>query len=136
VRIKRKSRARWNIPLASMADIAFLLLIFFMLSSILEIEKEIPIQLPESRIRVSETGKYFNVWVTSGGEYIFDGARNRVKNLQAYARYRLTGNPEIKALISADRNLPYREINAALEQLKEAGVSNVVLVSKKEPRVK
>ena len=63
MKIERRKRSRSFISVASMADIAFLLLIFFMVSSVLEMEKEIPINLPESRISKSETRKYFNIWI-------------------------------------------------------------------------
>lgn len=130
--IKRKNKSRSLIPVSSMADIAFLLLIFFMLSSILEMEKEIPINLPESRIIKSETKKYFNIWITSDGSYHLDGKTGTAQNLVQYARYRSSGNPDIKALINADRNLSYEHINRILELLKEAGIHNVVMVSKKK----
>lgn len=115
-----------------MADIAFLLLIFFMLSSILEMEKEIPINLPESRVVRSETIKYFNIWITSDSTYLLDGKTGSPQSLIQYAKYRLSGNPEIKALINADRNLSYEHINSVLELLKEAGIRNIVLVCKKK----
>jgi biopolymer transport protein ExbD len=115
-----------------MADIAFLLLIFFMLSSILEMEKEIPIDLPGSRITKSETGKFFNIWITPDGTLIYDGKPGSLESLVSYARYRRSGNSDMRALINADRNTPYRQINSVLEALKEAGLHRIVMVSRKD----
>ena len=118
-----------------MADIAFLLLIFFMVSSVLEMEKEIPINLPQSRISVSETKKYFNIWINGKGEIFFNGEKKTLQNLSSFAKYKINGNPDLKALISGDRELAYEYINSILEVLKDAGVYNVVLVSKKKRNI-
>jgi biopolymer transport protein ExbD len=134
MRIERRKKSRSIMPVSSMADIAFLLLIFFMVSSVLEMEKEIPVNLPESRISVSETRKYFNIWINSRGELYLDGKRDNLRNLVSFARYRISINADIKALISADRELPFEYINSAMEALKDAGVYNIVLVSKKKER--
>lgn len=121
-------------PVSSMADIAFLLLIFFMVSSVLEMEKEIPVNLPESRISVSETRKYFNIWINNRGELYLDGKKDNLRNLVSFARYKISINADIKALISADRELPFEYVNSAMEALKDAGVYNIVLVSRKKER--
>ncbi|HOO72767.1 MAG TPA: biopolymer transporter ExbD [Spirochaetota bacterium] len=130
--ITKRHKAKSLIPVASMADIAFLLLIFFMLSSILEMEKEIPLNLPESRIMKSETAKYFNVYITPDGGFYYNNEAGTADGLVRYARYRATGNSDIKALINADRDISFRYINQALDALKEAGVHSVVMVCKKK----
>jgi len=119
-------------PVSSMADIAFLLLIFFMVSSVLEMEKEIPVRLPESRISKSEARKYFNIWIDRSGELYINGKRDNLRNLVSLAQYKRSVNADIKALISADRELPFEYVNSAMEALREAGVYNVVLVSKRK----
>ena len=60
--------------------------------------------------------------------------KDNLRNLVSYARYRISVNTDIKALISADRELPFEYINSAMEALKDAGVYNIVLVSKKKER--
>lgn len=134
MRIERRKKSRSIMPVSSMADIAFLLLIFFMVSSVLEMEKEIPVNLPESRISVSETRKYFNIWINNRGELYLDGKKDNLRNLVSFARYKISINADIKALISADRELPFEYVNSAMEALKDAGVYNIVLVSRKKER--
>ena len=129
--IRRRQKSRSIIPVSSMADIAFLLLIFFILSSILEMEKEVPINLPESRISVSESKKFFNIFVTPDGHYIYDNRIDTLQNLRGYAIYKSSGNSDVKAMINADRELPFEYINNVMEVLRDSGVYNIVLVSKK-----
>ena len=47
-RFKRKARAAAVVPTSSMADIAFLLLIFFMVSTIFKLEDGLPVKLPKA----------------------------------------------------------------------------------------
>ena len=132
MKVDRRKESKSIIPVSSMADIAFLLLIFFMLSSIAEVDKEIPIKLPESKMSIQERKKYFNVWIPKEGEFFYAGKKGTLTGLTTHAQYMMISNPEVRALIRAERNIPYRHINSALEALKEGGIHNVVLVSKKK----
>ncbi len=127
----QRKKAKVLLPVSSMADIAFLLLIFFMLSSIADADKEIPIRLPESRIAIQETKKYFNVWIDREGNMYFGGKKGTPRMLTTFAQYRLISQPEVRALIRAEKEIPYKHVNTAMEALKKSGVHNVVLVSKK-----
>ena len=141
--IKKRKRASSIIPVSSMGDIAFLLLIFFMLSSIADAEKEIPVFLPQSKQTVEEKGKFFNIYITNRetGEYRYFYGFNScsldtIQLLTNFAQSKLLNlTPEMmaeyKALIRADKNVPYEYVNGALAALKDAGIHNVMLVSEK-----
>lgn len=105
MKINRKKRRDSGMPFSTMADIAFLLLIFFMLSAIVDTEKEIPLQLPESGIMESQKGGFLSIWITEQGEIYFDNKSNMLENLPGFAEYSLAMNPEIKALIIADKKV-------------------------------
>lgn len=49
MKFQKKSKAEGNIPTASLPDIVFMLLIFFMVSTVFKEFKGIPIRLPEAR---------------------------------------------------------------------------------------
>ena len=94
-----------------MADIAFLLLIFFMLSSIMDAEKEIPLKLPVSNTTKITKDKFLNIWIDKKGNYFFDNKKNNIENLKPYIQSRLASNRNLKALIRADKNIPYNKID-------------------------
>src|SRR5690606_34496876 len=50
--MKKKSRAGGEIPTSSMADIAFLLLIFFLVTTVFDEEKGLSVVLPEAQEEV------------------------------------------------------------------------------------
>jgi len=110
VKIIRSKKTKFIIPVSSMADIAFLLLIFFMLSSIMDAEKEIPLKLPVSNTTKITKDKFLNIWIDKKGNYFFDNKKNNIENLKPYIQSRLASNRNLKALIRADKNIPYNFI--------------------------
>lgn len=132
MKINREKRRNSGVPFSTMADIAFLLLIFFMLSAIVDEEKEIPLQLPESGIMESQTGGFLSIWVTEEGEIYFDNKSDTLGNLPGFAEYSLAINPEIKALIIADKKVEFSRINSIMEALRSAELYNITLVSRKK----
>ena len=75
---ERKSRASSDIPSSSLADIAFLLLIFFMVTTVFRKEKKQPIDWTQAEAtnKIDEKRKnILHIWVTSDGS-IFINDRN------------------------------------------------------------
>ncbi len=136
IRTERRSKKVLAVPLSSMADIAFLLLIFFMLSSISGMEKEVPVRLPESKNVPAHDKKHFNIFIRENGSLFFDSRENSIEELVSFVRYRKSASPSIRAMIHADRSIPYKYVNQVMKSLKEAGLYNIVLASKKAGGVK
>ncbi len=55
--LQKKSKVSDEIPTASMADIAFLLLIFFLITTVFDEEKGLPIVLPEAQAEEVEVSQ-------------------------------------------------------------------------------
>jgi biopolymer transport protein ExbD len=128
----RRLKNRSVLPVSAMADIAFLLLIFFMLSSISGEDKEIKIELPEARMSMQENNKFFNVWLNKEGELSFGAKKGTPEALTTFAQYKLRENPEVRVMIRASRDVKYESVNTVFEALKKAGAHYVVLVSEKK----
>lgn len=129
--LKSKLKRQAGINVSAMSDIAFLLLIFFILSSVTEEDKEIPIELPQSHISVQETEKFFNVWIDKDGDIYFGAKKGNPVKLTTFATYRLRKNPKVKALIRASRDVEYEAVDTVFDALREAGLHHIVLVSEK-----
>jgi biopolymer transport protein ExbD len=123
----RKEVAVLNkVPTASMADIAFLLLIFFMVTTIVRVEEGLPVALPKA-----ETGRELprrnlvHIWVDREGKISIDDALIRVDQIEAVIRQKLEQNPELVVAFNTDKDVPYRLMDACMEQLKRAAATNV-----------
>jgi len=114
----RKIRKPFFIPTFSMSDVAFLLLIFIMLVSLINYRKEVKIDYPEAKTALRTTAdKNLEVWIDIEGRLYLDGdAADRLalerKIIELY-----TTAPDTRVHIIADRNTPYENINSVLEIL-------------------
>ncbi len=147
--LKRKAKLEPGIPTCSMSDIAFLLLIFFMVTTVFRKEQPLKIAWPEAEALKKTEFKNKNilhVWVNTDDErtpgineeglvYVDDVAYD----LNDPARQSLlveklkqeSADLKGKLLIAfrADRNTPYRKINLALEMLKQANTVQVMFAT-------
>jgi biopolymer transport protein ExbD len=130
--IQRRHKSRGIIPLTSMADIAFILLIFFILTSTIDMDRSIPVTLPLSETSTGGSYKFFHVWIDSKGGIFLRGERKSEDELIEFARYRAIDNPDVKGLIGAERNISFMKVNSVMELLRDSGVYNIVLLTKKK----
>lgn len=129
--IPRKTKKQTFLPLPSMADIAFILLIFFILTSAVSMERTMPVDLPVSVESASADSAYFHVWVDRSGIIYMNAVEVDFDHLALTAQYRVAANPEVKGLIGADRGVTYRKVNNVIEVLKDSGVASVILLTEK-----
>ena len=126
-----------TIPTASMADIAFLLIIFFMVTTAYSLDRT-PMELPQTAqqeqaakgsavivIGADETFKF------SAGEEDTTAVDGMVGLAQAIRDVALA-NRLHPFVIKADRSVKYRVIDQVLEHLRAAGAENVTLLSRAE----
>lgn len=136
---KKKSKASSEIPTASMADIAFLLLIFFMVSTTFRKEQKRPVTFPEAEATQKNDEKRKNilhVWVERDGE-VFINDRNiphdQISDV-VLPIYR-DSDRQLVVSIRADRETPYRYINTLTEELRQANAVRVFFHTDLEQRL-
>jgi biopolymer transport protein ExbD len=135
---KRKSGASSEIPSSSMADIAFLLLIFFMVSTVFRKEKNRPIDwtTAESTEKIDEKRKnILHVWVDADGTVYINDQIVPYENIGDLIRPIYAENRELVVAIRGDRDVPYSDINTITEQLQAAGAVRVTFATRVEQRV-
>jgi biopolymer transport protein ExbD len=112
----RQQKKPFIIPLSSMSDIGFLLLIFIMLVSLINYRKEVKIDYPEAQkaLRTTEE-KNLEVWIDLEGDIYLDGdPADRYAFEQKITSLYISA-PDTRVHIIADRNTPYENINNVLE---------------------
>jgi biopolymer transport protein ExbD len=101
-----------------MADVAFLLLIFIMLTALINYHREVKIDYPEARGAPSAGAeKKREIWVDRNGGLYLDGIPASLRDLEDTAAELLRRAPDTRLHIIADRNTPYEKINPVLEVL-------------------
>lgn len=118
------------IAMSSMSDIGFLLLIFIILISLINQRHEVKIEYPEAKlIEKTQTEENLEIWIEDDGVVSVDGAHMDLPALESYIAGALVEEPSTRVHIIADRNTPYRNINAVvrvLQRLQHRVVSFVV----------
>jgi len=125
------------IPTASMADIAFLLIIFFMVTTAFSLDRT-PMELPETAQQEQTPKGAAIISVTEDGIFRFsegtEDARpvDGITGLAEAIRGVTAANRLHPFIIKADRRVKYGVIDQVLEQLRSAGAEDVTLLSRGE----
>ena len=118
MKLKRDRGKGFSIPLNSMSDVAFLLLIFIMLVALINYRKEVKIEYPEADTALRTTAeKNLEVWVDREGGVYLDGDAADLLALEKKIADLYRSAPDTRVHIIADRDTPYEKINAVLEIL-------------------
>jgi len=140
MRIRRSRRTLGAvIPTATMADIAFLLIIFFMVTTAFTLDHT-PMDLPETEQQQQTAKGSALISITRLGEYRFSAGEadthlvDGIEGLAAEIRAITAVNSLHPFIIKADRNVRYQVIDQVLEQLRSAHAQNITLLSRGEGR--
>jgi biopolymer transport protein ExbD len=127
--IRKRQRRKPLIPINSMSDIAFLLLIFIMLLSLINYKREIKIEYAEAKNQEStQRDKNFEVWVDKVGTAFYKGRMVNIDELKKLAEEKYDKYPDLRFHIIADKNVKYKKVNRIIELFKDIQVNAVSLV--------
>ncbi len=136
---KRKSQASSNVPNSSMADIAFLLLIFFMVTTVFQRDRNRSIVWPvaEATERIDEKLKnILNIWVERDGSVFINDRPFDIEDIAAtVGPLYVASDRALVISIRGDREVPYLTIDQIQKQLVAAGVVRVVFATALEQRM-
>jgi len=133
---EKSSKASSEIPSSSMADIAFLLLIFFMVTTVFQCDSNRPIEWAEaeSAQKIDEKQKnILNIWMERGGDlYINDQLYTMEQATTVVAPLYAASERALVISIRGDREVPYRYMDQLQTALVNAGVVRVVFATQLE----
>ena len=138
-RAKRK-RASDEIPQASLADMAFLLLIFFIATTTFAIEQGLPLLLPSatrSAVLRVQPRDLFRIEGYADGRIVAAGVTVEAAALTAMLQERNTerrdrGQDELVVVIETEPAAPYSVMVTILDRVQQAGCRRVALKQRDE----
>jgi biopolymer transport protein ExbD len=132
--MKRKQKVSDEIPTASMADIAFLLLIFFLTTTVFNEERGLPIVLPEQSEEqdVSAKNLIFFIVQPDGRVVVRRGESEQEQTIasgevEGILRQELLANPNLIAAIQTHPDAAYHYMVDVLDEVKLAGAERISL---------
>jgi biopolymer transport protein ExbD len=130
----RRSKVSEEIPNASLADIAFLLLIFFMVSTVFAIEEGLLLQLPSKEGVVKKIARknIMRISAYPGGAVAIDDEAVTVEQIRPRVEQAIMENPNLVVVVETHREARYGLMVDVLDELKLAEATRISLKPLKE----
>lgn len=137
IRIRNKRRLEFN--MASMSDLVFLLLIFFMLTSTLIAPNAIKLLLPSSNSRTMAKPATVTVYIDPAYNYFVDGIPVDENTLEEGLLNALQGQNEASVVLRADKNVALQYVVIVIDAVNNINKNTdskhkVILATQPEPR--
>jgi len=130
----RKSQASSNVPDSSMADIAFLLLVFFMVSTVFVRYRGLKVELPEAeKIEKLEMRRHVtSIWVAGNGAINIDDKMVALDQVGPIIHAQLTANPRLIISIKGDGRADFGVISDVIQELRKVEALRVNFATDRE----
>lgn len=117
--LKQRFRIETNFSMASMTDVIFLLLIFFMITSTIVVPNAIQVLLPKSQ-QQAQAKPITRLTIDKDLNYYVANANERERqvafeDITPFLQSVYTAEPNIFVALYADESVPYREIVRILD---------------------
>jgi biopolymer transport protein ExbD len=130
MKIQRRIRASEEIPTCSMADIAFLLIIFFLVTTTMSMERGLGLQLPAlGQGKKVPKKNLMHIWINASNEVAIGGEITAFGEIESIIRQRLAENPNLIVSVKTDPAAQYRTMIDVLDELKLAEAPRISLAS-------
>jgi biopolymer transport protein ExbD len=126
----KKSKSNPEIPTASMPDIIFMLLIFFMVSTVLKQYEGLKVHLPKAEkiTKIKGSKRHIStIWIDSKQNIVCDDVTIlQVTNLRNVVYNKIFVDPQIKMSMKMDKEVDMGIVTDVQQELREASALRLV----------
>jgi len=109
-----------------MADIAFLLLIFFLVVTTIAADKGLDLVLPpHGDVKEIPKQNIMNILINDSGQILVDEEPRMLNQIKDLVKERITSNPKTIISVKTGKLTPYKIFVAVLDQLKQANAKKI-----------
>jgi len=121
MKLTDKGKVSDEIPTSSMADIAFLLIIYFMVTTTFAATRGLDFALPkeDDTPPIIEKEDSVLIEIRLGGEIVVDQKPMQLTEILDYLKPKLENNPKKPVIIKPDRNAHYGDMVAVFDILRQ-----------------
>lgn len=118
-----------EIPTASMADVAFLLIIFFLVASFYSVTRGIQFSLPkhDEAALTAEPEAAVLIEIATTGALTVDNRPMPLADLRGYLLPKLQRNPTKAVILQTSLDATYQNMTDVFDELRQVGVQNLVI---------
>jgi biopolymer transport protein ExbD len=123
----RSAKKTPYIPTASMGDIVFLLLIFFMVTTVFREEVGLVVELPRAEAAEEvQRERISNIYIDRIGRISVDDRLVQPRHVAELFANKIAANPQLIVAFKTDNYTQYETVSDVMEALKEANAVRVV----------
>lgn len=135
MQLRKREETKATIPTASMADIAFLLILFFMVSTMFSTEMGLQIVLPKEGETVKvKKGNIAHIRVNAAGEVEIEDKPVEIDEVKERAEAMLAENDSLIFSLKTHPNCRYENMIRVFDQLKLARAERISFAPSKRKR--
>ena len=127
---KPRRPAMQEINSSSMSDIAFLLLVFFLVTTTISLDKGISLILPAEGNEMEVNKKNIvNILINDKGKVLMDDDPTKIDEIKKFALKKIANNPKIIFSVLTNKNTQYSDYILVLDQLKQAKATKISIAN-------
>jgi biopolymer transport protein ExbD len=132
VHAKRRKRVQVQVPLTSLIDVVFLLLIYFLLTTNFMVEEGINIKLPKAKAAAPQTEEVITVYVDQQGTAFLGTEEVSLPRLFDGLKEMIGARENKLVVIRADRAVILNKAVKVMDIAKAAGAGRLCLATEKD----
>ncbi len=132
VHYKQRQRFKVEIPLTSLIDIVFLLLVYFLLTTNFMVEEGIKIKLPQAKASAPQTEEVITIYVDRQGRAFLGTEEVSTSVLFDRLKQMIGGQENKLVVIRADRAVILNKAVRVMDVAKAAGAGRLCLATEKD----
>ncbi len=116
-----------DINVVPLVDIILVVLIIFMVTAPMIMKPSIKVNLPQAASGEQTVQTQINVTIAANGNLSLNGKPSDTNAISAEASKALSENPDIQAIISADKDVPHGKVVQVLDLIKTVGIKKFAI---------
>lgn len=139
MKFRRKERDNVDIPLVSLIDVVFILLLFFVVTTTFTRESQLKVELPEASSgtppEASEV-KQLEIIIGADSSYLLNGQsllRPDLEGLMTALQKESEGDNSLPLIISADGKAPHQAVITAMDAAGKLGFARLRITTVEQP---
>jgi biopolymer transport protein ExbD len=116
-----------DINVVPLVDIILVVLIIFMVTAPMFLKPSINVNLPKAASGESTSPSQLSISMGSDGKVFLNGSLATEESIRQKATEQVQKNPDVQAIISADKDVPHGQVVSVIDLVKGAGVKKFAI---------
>jgi len=129
---KKKPHYQIQVPLTSLIDIVFLLLVYFLLTTNFMVDEGIKIKLPQAQAAAPQTQQEITIYVDKEGRSFLIDQEIPLDLLFKRLKEMIGGQEDRLVVVKADRSVILNKVVKVMDVAKSAGAGRLCLATEKD----